>query len=158
VDIHQFSEWLSSTSLSQAIQVTSWAIPSIQTVHIICLALVFACALVFTLRIAGRGFATEPLNLLAARFTRAIWYLLLVLLLSGTLLIIAEPGRTITNPVFYAKMIMLALVVIITAWLAAVSRRQFERPTGLHVFMAVVGMLLWVGIMFAGRLIAYIES
>lgn len=158
MDIHQFSDWLSSTPVSQTIQITTWAIPGIQTIHIIALALLFACALVFSLRIAGRGLASEPMPLLAARFTRAIWYLLLVLLITGLLLITAEPGRTITNPVFYAKMIMLALAIIITLRLSSVARRQFERPNGLHVFLAGLGMLLWVGIMFAGRLIAYIEG
>jgi hypothetical protein len=156
--VYQFSEWLASTAFSQKIQITTWAIPGIQTVHIIALAILFASALVFSLRIAGRGLASEPLPLLAARFTRAIWYLLAVLVASGTLLIIAEPGRTITNPMFYTKMVLLALAIAITLWLSAVARRQFERPTAVHVFMAAVGMLLWVGIMFAGRLIAYIEA
>jgi cytochrome bd-type quinol oxidase subunit 2 len=158
VDLHQFSDWLSATPFSQVIQTTSWAIPGIQTVHLLSLALVFASALVFSLRIAGLGLSSEPLNLLAARFTRAIWWLLLALLVTGSLLIAAEPGRTITNPVFYAKMVMLAAVVTITLWLSAVARRQFERPSGLHVFMAVISMLLWIGIIFAGRFIAYVES
>jgi high-affinity K+ transport system ATPase subunit B len=71
---------------------------------------------------------------------------------------VAEPGRTITNPVFYAKMVMLAVVVVITLWLSAVARRQFERPSGIHMVMAAVSMVLWIGIIFAGRFIAYIES
>jgi cytochrome bd-type quinol oxidase subunit 2 len=158
VDLHQFSDWLSSTPFSQLIQITSWAIPAIQTVHLLSLALLFACALVFSLRIAGRGLASEPLPQLAARFTRGIWWLLLLLLMTGALLIVAEPGRTITNPVFYAKMVMLAVVVVITLWLSAVARRQFERPSGIHMVMAAVSMVLWIGIIFAGRFIAYIES
>ncbi len=55
-------------------------------------------------------------------------------------------------------MTMLALAIVITLWLSSVARRQFERPSGVHVFMAGASMLLWVGIMFAGRLIAYIEG
>ena len=158
MDLHQFSEWLSSTAISQRIQITTWAIPGIQTIHIICLSVLFAAALMLSLRVAGRGLAAEPLTLLAARFTRAIWISLLLLLLSGTLLVTAEPGRTITNPVFYAKMSMLVAAVVFTLWLAAVSRRQFERPAMLHVFLAVASMLLWIGIIFAGRMIAYYES
>jgi cytochrome bd-type quinol oxidase subunit 2 len=158
VDLHQFSEWLSATPFSQRIQITPWAIPGIQTIHIICLSLLLVAALLLALRIAGRGLASEPLHLLAARLTRTIWFLLVILLLTGLLLITAEPGRTITNPVFYAKMTMLALVIAITLWLAAVARRQFERPTGLHVFSAAVSILLWIGIIFAGRFIAYVES
>ncbi len=158
MDLHLFSEWLSSTAISQRIQITSWAIPGIQTVHIISLSLLFAAALMLSLRIAGRGLAAEPLHLLAARFTRGIWILLVLLLISGTLLVTAEPGRTITNPVFYAKMIMLGAAVVATLCLAAAAKKQFERPSVLHVFLAVVSMLLWIGIMFAGRLIAYYES
>ena len=158
MDLHQFSDWLSATPFSQTIQITPWAIPGIQTIHIICLALVFACALILSLRVAGRGLASEPLPQLAARFSRAIWLLLVILLATGLLLITAEPGRTITNPVFYAKMIMLALAIAITLWLSIVARRQFERPSGVHVAAAVLGMALWIGIIFAGRFIAYVES
>jgi len=158
VNLHQFADWLSNTSFSQSIQITSWAIPGIQTVHIICLATLFATALMFSLRIAGRGLATEPLATQAPRFAKAIWMLIVVLLLSGLLLIIAEPGRTITNPAFYAKMIMLVLALAITLWLTGVARRQLESPTALHVAAATIAMLLWIAIIFCGRFIAYVES
>ena len=158
MNLHEFSDWLSNTPFSQAIQTTSWAIPSIQVVHIICLAVLFATALLFTLRIAGRGLVNEPLHLQAPRFARVIMVLTVLLLVDGSLLITAEPGRTITNPSFYAKMIMLAVALAITLWLTHVSRRQLEAPRGLHVAAAVFAMLLWVGIIFCGRFIAYVES
>jgi hypothetical protein len=158
VDLLQFSDWLSSTPFSQAIQVTSWAIPGIQTVHLIALALTFTAALVLTLRFAGFGLAAEPLPQLAARYTKLICVLVLILLASGALLIIAEPGRTIRNPAFYAKMIMLALALGLTLWLSGAVRRQDGRTTSLQTALAVVGLLLWIGIIFAGRFIAYIES
>ena len=158
MDLHQFSDWLSSTPFSQAIQVTSWAIPGIQVVHIICLAALLATALMFSLRIAGRGLANEPLHLQAPRFSRAMLMLVLVLLVDGSLLITAEPGRTITNPSFYAKMILLAVALAITLWLTRVARRQFEAPKGVHVAAAAFAMLLWVAIIFCGRFIAYVES
>lgn len=158
MNLHEFSDWLSNTPFSQAIQTTSWAIPSIQVVHIICLAVLLATALLFTLRIAGRGLVNEPLHLQAPRFARTIIVLTVILLIDGCLLITAEPGRTITNPSFYAKMIMLALALAITLWLTRVSRRQLEVPKSLHVAAAVFAMLLWVGIIFCGRFIAYVES
>ncbi len=157
VDLHQLSDWLSSTALSQTIQTTSWAIPGIQTVHILALALVSAAALLLALRVAGRGLIAEPLPQLATRFTRLIWLLLLVLLASGSLLILAEPGRTITNPVFYAKMIMLAAVCLLTLWLSAGAKRA-GRGSALLIAVAMLTLLLWIGIIFAGRFIAYYES
>jgi hypothetical protein len=158
VNLHQFSDWLSNTPFSQAIQTTSWAIPSIQVVHIICLAALFATALMLSLRVAGRGLVNEPLHVQAPRFARAICILAFILLIDGALLITAEPGRTITNPSFYAKMVMLVIALGITLWLSAVSRRQLESPNGTHVAASVLVMLLWVGVIFCGRFIAYVES
>jgi hypothetical protein len=158
LDLYQFSDWLASTSLSQAIQLNLGAIPAIQTVHIVALSVLFAAALVLALRFAGRGLAAEPLHQLAARFTRLIWLMLLLLATSGLLLIVAEPHRTIANAMFYAKMIMLAVVIGLTLWLAAAARQQHERVSGLHRAVASLTILLWIGIMFAGRFIAYYES
>lgn len=158
MDLHQFSAWLSATPFSLLIQGTTWAIPAIQTVHILCLALVLTAALILALRFMGFGLSAEPLPQLAGRYTRMIWLLLVVLLASGSLLIVAEPGRTITNPVFYAKMIMLAVAIMATLWLGAAARRHGERPLGLHKFVAAFSLVLWVGIIFAGRFIAYFES
>jgi hypothetical protein len=149
------SHRLSSTPLSQLIQTTSWAIPGIQVVHILCLATLFALALSLSLRFAGRGLAAEPLRSLAARFVPVVWGCLALLLLSGSLLIIAEPERTITNQVFYIKMGLLLLAIVVLLWLTAEARREPERPSRVKVAVATVWMLIWVGIIIAGRYIAY---
>lgn len=157
MDIHEFGDWLAATGPSQAIQSSTWAIPAIQSVHIVALALVFTLGLLLSLRFAGLGLTAEPLARLAARSSRRIWWLLVVLAATGALLITAEPGRTITNPVFYAKMIMLATVIVVTLWLASAARR-IEKAGALHIAVATLAVLLWIGIIFAGRMIAYIES
>jgi cytochrome bd-type quinol oxidase subunit 2 len=149
---------LSSTPFSVAIQGRSWAIPTIQTVHILGLALVLTAALILALRFVGVGLTSEPLAQLARRYTRLIWILLLVLLASGVLLIVAEPGRTITNPVFYLKMCLLATVILVTLWLASAARRYGDSPPGLHKLLAGITLVLWIGIIFCGRFIAYFES
>jgi len=221
MDIHQFGDWLASTGPSQAIQATTWAIPAIQSVHILALALVFTLAILLSLRFAGFGLMAEPLEQLATRSARRMWLLLVVLAATGLLLITAEPGRTITNPAFYAKMAMLALVIALTLGLVTGNRgksrvfgqRKFvvvfgsllvillvagvwlviakphsltslgfyatvvvpaiasalvfglaagsvdgEKSTVAQKLAAGLSVLLWAGIIFAGRLIAYIES
>jgi hypothetical protein len=150
-----FGHWLESTSLSHLIQTTPGAIAGIQVVHILSLATLFALALNLALRIAGRGLRAEPLRSLAARFVPAMWICLSLLFLTGALLIIAEPGRTIRNPVFYTKMALLLVAIVLTVCLAAVARRVPERPTRLHVAAAGFYMLIWTGIIVAGRYIAY---
>lgn len=160
--VHQTSraiiDWLTSTWLSQLIQTTSWAIPAIQVVHILSLATLFAVALSLALRVSGRGLRAESLASLAGRFVPTIWVCLAVLFVSGALLIIAEPFRTITNPVFYLKMSLLVVAIALTLWLAAVARRQPEATRPIHIAAATLSMLIWAGIMIAGRYIAYTET
>src|SRR5690349_11080138 len=107
MNLVSFSRWLEATRFSQVIQTTSWAIPGIQVIHILCLATLFALALNLSLRVAGRGLALESSRSLAGRFVPAMGVCLILLLVSGSLLIIAEPSRTITNPMFYIKMSLL---------------------------------------------------
>ncbi len=157
MDIHQFVDWLAQTRPSQLIQASTWAIPAIQSVHILALALTFTAALLLSLRFAGFGLTSEPLSQLAVRSVQRIWWLLLVLLVTGALLITAEPGRTITNQVFYLKMILLAVVIALTLWLASAAKRS-GKPTGPQLLVAAISVVLWIGIIFAGRFIAYYES
>src|SRR5262249_40941721 len=102
--------------------------------------------------------AIESSRSLAARFVPAMWICLAVLLVSGSLLIIAEPGRTITNRVFYIKMSLLLVAIALTLWLASVARSEPQEPTQLQVVIAALCMLVWAGIIVAGRYIAYYIS
>ena len=153
----ELSEVMAATSASQYSQVHSWAIPSIQCVHIMALAVLFSSALMVDLRVLGTGLRTQSLQVVAARFLPPIWVCLVVLLISGGALILAEPGRTISNPVFYTKMSLLVAAIIVTLWLRAFAKGS--RPTAaLQVVLALVSLLLWSAIIVAGRYIAYVES
>ena len=158
MDLHQFNDWLASTAFSQSIQISPWAIPTIQIVHILALALTLTAGVLISARYAGISMSADPLPEYMSRQTTRIWQLLVILLASGTLLIIAEPGRTLGNPVFYAKMAMLIVVIAVTIWLASAARSIKGKPGPVHLVAAGIAVLLWVGIIFAGRLIAYVEA
>ena len=149
-----FIEWLYNTAFSQALNASMWAIPAIQTVHIIALAVLFSSALIVALRVMGGGLVAEPLASVAARFLPPIGICLLVQLASGALLIIAEPDRTLVNTVFYIKMGLLLLAVGVTLFLRAAARGR-GAPGPVHSAAAVVSLLLWAATMVAGRYIAY---
>ena len=152
-----FYHSVSATAFSQFIQRTHGMIASIQMVHILCLACVFALGLALALRLAGRGFDSESLDSLSRRFVPAIWIFVALLLVTGALLIIAEPVRSLPKPVFYIKMALVVLAVILTSAIAARARRAQRSGTTAPVSaaMAVVYMLVWCSIIVAGRMIAY---
>lgn len=152
-----FYHSVTATAFSQFIQRTHGMIASIQMVHIICLASVFALGLALALKLAGKGFDSESLDSLSRRFVPAIWIFVALLLVTGTLLIVAEPVRSLPKPVFYIKMALIVLAIIMTSAIAARARRAERAGTpalGSKV-VAVVYMLVWCSIIIAGRMIAY---
>ncbi len=162
--LHRFGEWLAGTALSMTIQDVSWIIPTVQTVHIVCVAIVISSVFLVDLRLLGIFARAQPLAALAGRFLTWIWYILPVLLVTGSLLIIGEPGRSLENPAFGLKMLLLLTVIGVTLiiqrplrtdaafWEGSGGRRAAARA------IAVFSLALWSGIVFAGRWIAYIAS
>lgn len=115
--LSEFSKWLAATSLSHIIQTTKWVIPALQTIHILSVAVVFSSAVLVDLRLWRLLNRDVPLPDVARRFLPTIWPVLLVLLITGSLLIIGEPKRSLLNSAFYLKMALLAVAIVLTAWL-----------------------------------------
>jgi hypothetical protein len=94
---------------------------------------------------------------LSRRFVPAIWIFVAVLLVTGALLIIAEPIRSLPKPVFYIKMALIVLALGMTSVIAARARRAERMGARAPVSkaIAVVYMLVWCSIIVAGRMIAY---
>src|SRR5262249_26321816 len=149
--------WIDQTPLSQAIQATSWVVPTVQTVHILAIAVVASSALMIDLRLLGVFWADKSMKDVFSRFLPLVWWPLLILFATGAIMIIGEPARSLKNPAFQLKMLLLVTALIVTGLLQFFQRqdgafgdlRSARRP--LRVTIAVVSMLLWSAIIFAGR-------
>src|SRR4051812_21217766 len=102
--LHSLAQWLQNTPLSQVIQEVSWIIPTVQTIHILSIAVVIAAIFFIDLRLMGIAARSQPTSQIIERFLPGVWIALVVLLLSGSILIIAEPDRSLENPAFQLKM------------------------------------------------------
>ena len=94
------SGWLADTTLSHVLQDVEWLVPAIQTVHILAVAVVMASVVLVTLGVFGLHGREQPLARTVARFAPAVRLGVPVLLLSGLLMIAAEPDRALPNPAF----------------------------------------------------------
>src|ERR1700730_5297513 len=159
-----FSKWLAETPPRHPLQPTTWVIPSLQTIHILSVAAVFSAAILVDLRIWRLLERDEPLPDIARRFLPAIWPVLLILLVTGSLLIIGEPRRSLLNSTFYLKMALLAAAIVLTAGLQrsiSSSPNFWDRDRGRRIagrLAATASMLVWCGVLFAGRWIAYTQA
>jgi hypothetical protein len=159
--LNEISVWIDQTALSHAIQVTKWVVPAVQTVHILAIAVVASSVLMIDLRLLGVFWADRPVNAVASRFLPLVWWPLLLLLATGAIMIIGEPARSLKNPAFQLKMTLLVAALLVTGLFQLLQRRNAafgDRRSGSHAAaaaIAVVSMLLWSSIVFAGRWIAY---
>jgi hypothetical protein len=158
--MNDFLNTVGSTPLSQLLQNVRWLIPLIQSTHILALSLVFVSAAVVDLRILGLAGRGQALSSLTARFLPWVGWGVLVLLITGLLLMVAEPRRALLNPYFQLKMAALVVAGVMTWFIAArapdanhgwtdLERRGVAKP------MAVGSLLLWLAIIALGRWIAY---
>jgi len=155
--MHDFSIWLSHTQASELIRDTAWVIPSVQVVHILCVALVISAALLLNLRAAGVLATQVPLSTVAVRYAPAFWIALPILLLSGLILIVAEPERDLGTVVFWLKMSLVVVAILVTMAIVMPLRRDpgFWDARGTRRLLAVCALAIWAAIVFCGRWIAY---
>src|SRR6188768_2479345 len=87
------SLWISDQPLSQAMGTDFLTIPLLQTVHILSIATAFAAVLMVNLRVLGFAGSGQTMAQTTQRYSPWIWGALVVLLVTGTGLIVAEPVR-----------------------------------------------------------------
>ena len=156
--IQSFCDWLSNTPLSLTIQTVMWIIPAVQTIHILCVAIVMSCMAMLDLRLIGVAGKRQPISRMVSKFVPWVWGALPVLLTTGIILTIGEPSRELLNPYFRAKMLMLAIVIGITFVVQRQNKKDtsfWELRRGTAAIAGAFSLLLWVGIITAGRWIAY---
>ncbi len=163
MSVFDFSQWLAATGPSLLIQNTAWAVPAVQTVHILALSVVLASMAMLDLRMLGLAGRRHSVDDMASRFIPALWIALVALLATGLVLIVGEPERALMNPAFRWKMALLAAAIPVTAGVQQLLNREpgfwettSQRRTAARV-VAVVSLSLWLAIAVLGRWIAYIE-
>jgi hypothetical protein len=155
-----FCVWLDQTPASQVVQTHAWIVPTVQTIHILAIAVVTTSALMIDLRLVGIIGRDQPIERVSSRFFPLIWSVVLVLLATGIVMIVGEPARSLRNPIFQLKMVLLIAALTVTFILQRLSHNKAfsdltKGPPLAAQIMAVVSVLLWAGIIFSGRWIAY---
>ena len=159
--VNHFAEWLSQTSLSLAIQSHEWVIPTIQSVHILGIAVVLGSVFMIDLRILAWAGRDQTLAQTTARFGPWLTWGMCVLLVTGAVMIVGEPARQLLALSFWLKMGLLAIGVVFAVMFQRSLHRhdkdwETARAGQLHVkLIAVATLLIWMSVVVLGRLIAY---
>jgi hypothetical protein len=150
--------WIESTSLSMWIRGESMlGFPSILSAHTVGMGFLAGTSAGIDLRLLGLA-DRVPLAALA-KFYPVMWIALALNFASGILLLIGYPYKAFTNPVFYVKLTLIAVAVYLIVRIRNEVLLQPDSGAANVVSrgrsMAMVSLACWVGVILAGRLLAY---
>ncbi len=148
-------EWLENSAFSQWVLGSDslLAYPTILTLHTVGLGLVVGTALIFNLRVMGFGSEIAIANM--RNLLRIFWIGFAINLTSGLILFAAEAPKRAVQTVFYVKLALIAVAIILTMRVrTAPEDGRGER--GAVRLLAGAALLLWAAAIVAGRLMAYI--
>jgi hypothetical protein len=152
---------LAATPLSATMRTDPWLYPLIEIVHIAAFAVLVGSVVLFDLRVLGFARAL-PVAALGRHLLR--WALASVVLVvpAGLLLFSAHPVELANNRVFQLKLALIALAGLnalafhLLPYRSVAAWEGERRAPPLARVGAALSILLWLGVISCGRLLAYV--
>ena len=153
--------WLETSAVASAMRGWLWLYPAVEIVHIVGFVVLVGAAVMFDLRLLGVSPAL-PASAMARHHLPWARAALLLVVPSGVLMFMAHATEFAGNPAFRVKLILLALAGLNALIFHRGTFRSvagWESRTAVPVrarAAAVASLLLWIGVISAGRLLAYL--
>lgn len=158
--LEALAQALQASAGSEALRASVWLYPLVNTLHVVGLALLFGAIAPLDLRLLG-AFRRVPMAPLAVTLVPVATAGLLLALVSGALMFVTRPLDYVAEPLFGLKLGLLAMAVLNALWLRResewhrVAEASGEPPPRRWRWHGLLSLLLWLGVITAGRLIGY---
>jgi hypothetical protein len=154
-------EWLANTPLSVSIRESLWGYPIIETVHVLGLCLFLGFTMMLDLRLLGVSMKRTPASEVCGKLEPWMVFGFAIMIVSGALLFYGDPAKfygSIFMRMKFAMLILAGLNVLIFKRGTYKKVKDWDTldktPSGAKV-AAALSLVLWFGIVAAGRAIAY---
>ncbi|MGH9686339.1 MAG: DUF6644 family protein [Candidatus Acidiferrales bacterium] len=147
--------------MGRSVHDSVWLFPVIETVHLFGVVILVGFASVMDLRLMGVAFKDYKVSMVARRFLPWIWAGFVVQVVTGILLFSSEATKMYGSEVFRFKMLLIAVAGLNAFVFQVLAYRSVEKWENDPVapfsarFAGTFSILLWFGIVGAGRWIAY---
>lgn len=153
-------DWLETTGVARLVHETSWGYPIILSGHAVGMAILVGIVLMINFRVLG--FAPGiPVAAMRPMYKAALVGLV-INVVSGSMLFIASANTFFESNPFRIKVVLLltGAVLLWVGWrqLAGSSNTvaSDDNRSGTRI-VAAISVAVWVGVIVAGRLIAYVD-
>jgi hypothetical protein len=156
-----FTVWLEGSALGVWTRESPsiWAYPTVLTLHTVGLGVLVGANAIVDFRLLGFAPRLELPSL--SPLYRFMWAGLAVNAVTGVMLFVANATTKAGQPVFYIKLALIALALVLTAVIrkavergpVLADRSETPAPTAR---LAALSLVVWTGAIAAGRLMAYL--
>lgn len=157
-------ERIQYSSLGTFLAESTWAFPTIETIHVIALVTVIGTIAIVDLRLIGVASKGHRVSLLAKDTLPLTWGAFVLAAITGSLLFVSKATSYVVNPYFLWKLVMLVLAgfnmmyLHLTAWRTV---EHWELDPSFPAAAKVAGwlsLIFWVAVVFFGRAIGFTLS
>ena len=162
--IAQVLRWLDSTSLAVFIRESPWAFPTIESTHVIALALVVGTIAIVDLRLIGFASTRRAFTELSGEVLPWTWGAFVFAVTTGGLMFVSQPVDYYENTAFRIKIVLLLLAGLNMAVFQLITHRgvsRWDRAASVPLPGRVAGtlsLIFWISIVFFGRSIGFTMS
>jgi hypothetical protein len=158
------SQWSYHTAIGTLVRQSLWLFPVIETVHLFGIVCLVGSTSILDLRLMGVAFKEDPASKLAERYLPWALAGFAVQVVTGAVMFASEATMLYNNIAFDVKMLLILLAglnALVFHFLAyrrvAIWDNDARGPISAQ-FAGLFSILLWFGIVAAGRWIAYVPG
>ncbi len=154
-------KWIQDTPVGSHISDSLWLFPLIESIHVWGIVILVGATGILDLRLLGLVLKEQPVSKLNRTLLPWAWCGFAIMIISGTLLFSSEATKLYNNGAFLLKMVLILLaginaLVFHTTIYQRVEKWDLAAATPVAAKLAgAFSLVLWVGVIFAGRWIAY---
>ena len=152
-----FAQWIQSTGIATSLRQSEYVYPIILSLHLTGIAFFGGLIALTNLRLLGATFRNAPAAkvIAALRVPKRIGFVIVVT--CGLLMASSKAEEYYYNWLFWTKMSLLALAGVHGLIFGRSVYRNSSEPIPRARLAATLSLILWTGVMIAGRGIGYIE-
>ena len=152
ISLDHFWNWLANTELAFQIGATFW-FPLIESIHVVGVGLVLGSILMVDLRLLGLAARSYTVAIMLRETVLWSWLGFILALITGLGMFVTRPDHYAANPAFQIKLLLLLLIgANVFAVHQGLRSGIGEETLSFGVRLgAVLSLILWVGVVLAGR-------
>ena len=163
MNLQSFWQGLEASAFGDYVAESTWAFPTLESLHVMCFVTVLGSLFIVDLRMLGLGWKDTRLTTLSHETLRVTWIAFVLAAITGLMIFCSKATSYVINPYFKLKLVSMALaglnmvVFQFITWKSVAEWDVGKVPLAAKV-AGTFSILIWIMVVFFGRAIGFTLS